>query len=199
MTTAFPLTWPAGWPRTRHPRASRFDTSRHRAQNMIINELERLGAKSIVISTNLELRRDGLPYTKQTHLDDQGVAVYFMLNGNEQCMPCDRWASIAENMQAIAKSIEALRGLDRWGAREMVDAAFRGFKALPVGAIVPPRVQRPWHEVLEVSPTASPDVIRAAWKQLVLKYHPDNKNTGDEQNFTEVQDAYRQSGNRDPR
>jgi hypothetical protein len=194
MIDAFPLQWPTGWPRTEQPTRSRFETSQHRAQNGIVRELTLLGATDIVISTNLELRRDGLPYTKQTRLDDQGVAVYFNLNAEQQCIPCDKWYSIAENMRAIEKTIEALRGLDRWGAKEMVNAAFRGFKALPANAIVTPYKARPWHEVLEVAPTASPEVIKAAYRQKMLKgkVHPDLG--GSSSAFEEVQRAYKESG-----
>lgn len=58
----------------------------------------------------------------------KGGAVYFKLDGEDQCIPCDKWRTIAENMRAIEKTIEALRGLERWRAKEMVNAPFRGFK-----------------------------------------------------------------------
>lgn len=193
MTTAFPLSWPPGWPRTDRPQRSRFATSQSEAQWKIRNELRLLGASDVIISTNIELRRDGLPYVRQLKADeDSGVAVYFKLNGADQCIPCDKWASIAENMTAIAKTIEALRGLDRWGAKEMVDAAFRGFKALPESTIVTPYTARAWHEVLQVSPDADKDVIRAAYKRLALKYHPDQG--GEQGKFEELQKAYSESG-----
>lgn len=191
MIDAYPLQWPTGWPRTEQPTRSRFDVSQHRAQNGVVRELTLLGATDIVISTNLELRRDGLPYTKQTRLSDQGVAVYFNLNGEQQCIPCDKWSTIAENMRAIEKTIEALRGLDRWGAKEMVHAAFRGFKALPANSIVTPYTARIWYEVLEVSPTASPAVVKAAYRQKMLKAHPDHG--GSAAAFEEVQRAYKES------
>lgn len=193
MTQTYPLHWPIGWPRTPYPQRSRFDTSQHRAQNAIVTELTRLGATDIIISTNLELRRDGQPYTKQTRLDDQGVAVYFKYNNAEQCIPCDKWATIAENMQAIAKTVEALRGLDRWGAKEMVDAAFRGFKALPESITMGAGEVRAWHDVLEVSSNASPEVIRAAYRKLAAMYHPDNPSTGNHDKFLEIQKAYKEA------
>ena len=91
-------------------------------------------------------------------------------------------------MRAIEKTIGALRGLERWGAKEMVNAAFRGFKALPESVIVTPYTKRPWHEVLEVSPTASTETVKAAYRSMLFKHHPDQG--GDPITFQEIQDAY---------
>lgn len=170
MTEAFPLQWPDGWPRTlphlRQP--SRFrpggltDESRY-----ILWELEKLGARHAVVSTNVELRRDGLPYSSRRAPDDPGVAVYFLLDGRQQCIPCDRWAKVEENARAVWKSIEALRGLERWGAKSFVDAAFRGFEALP-----PPSSDK-WWEVLGCSPNAIPAAAEAAYRTKAKEAHPD--------------------------
>lgn len=32
---------------------------------------------------------------------------------------------------------------------------------------------KPWHEVLEVSPTCSPDELREAYRKKLMQYHPD--------------------------
>lgn len=192
MIDAYPLQWPVGWPRTEHPERARFQTSQSSAQNGIIRELARLGATDVVISTNQPLRRDGMPYASRRAPDDSGVAVYFKLDGADQCIPCDKWWTIADNMHAIELTIGALRGLDRWGAKEMVNAAFRGFKALPETAIVTPYQKRAWYEVLEVAQTASAEVIKAAYRQKMLKAHPDHG--GSSEQFLEVQNALKESG-----
>ena len=118
MADAFPLEWPHGWPRTEKPQRARFDTSFARARDGVMNELNRMGVADheIVISTNIQTRRDGLPYASHREPDDSGVAVYFDLDGREQCIPCDRWDRVRDNMQVIHKTIGALRGLERWGA-----------------------------------------------------------------------------------
>jgi hypothetical protein len=46
--------------------------------------------------------------------DDVGVAVYFSYRNQQRCFACDRWNRIQDNMQAISKTIEALRGIERW-------------------------------------------------------------------------------------
>lgn len=173
MTDAYPLYWPSGWPRTP---AHRREFSRFKPEGLaaeaqyIVWELERLGARSPVISTNMALRRDGLPYSSQKPPDDPGVAVYFEFDGRQQCIPCDRWAKVEENARAVWKSIEALRGLDRWGAKSFVDAAFSGFTALPS----PGESNAPhWSAVLGLPRHASRAQIEDAYRAKARSSHPD--------------------------
>jgi len=165
---AYPLHWPLGWVRTKHPKRSRFDTSFTRARNEMIHELELLGATKLVISSNLSLRLDGLPRSGQPQPQDTGIAVYFTLDGKEQCIPCDRWDRVEDNLQAIRLTIGALRGLDRWGAKSILDAAFRGFVALPGD-------QEHWTSVLGLDPetAATPEMIESAFRTMVKETHPD--------------------------
>lgn len=185
MTEAFPLQWPVGWPRTQKPTRAIFQTSLAGARAGLLDELRKMNATNIVINSNMELRRDGLPYAKQSRLDDTGVAVYFTLNGEQRCIPCDRWDMVEDNLQAIRKTVEALRGLDRWGAKAIVDAAFSGFKALPDVATTP---DEPWYDVLGVDPFAGPAEIRKAFADLAKKHHPDVG--GDPEQFAKIRRAY---------
>ncbi|MEW8189904.1 MAG: hypothetical protein AB2766_11425 [Candidatus Thiodiazotropha endolucinida] len=134
---AYPLHWPEGWKRT--PRhmvdVSRFKVTPDRARRNMLEEIRRLvgyGYKrdDVIISTNLRLRKDGEPYATQRAPDDQGVAVYFKYKKKPMVFACDQWSHIHDNMQAIAKTIEALRGIERWGASDMMERAFTGFVAL---------------------------------------------------------------------
>jgi hypothetical protein len=43
----------------------------------LLNEIKLLGGRLPVISTNVRLRRDGLPYANDHVPDDKGAAVYF--------------------------------------------------------------------------------------------------------------------------
>lgn len=191
MITAYPLAWPPAWPRTDRPEWSRFQVTQREAQNGILRELNLLGAREVIISTDIPLRQDGMPYASRRAPDDQGVAVYFKLNGEDQCIPCDKWRTIAENMRAIERTVGALRGLERWGAKEMVNAAFRGFKALPASIEMGPGTMRSWNEVLQVTFDADWDVIEAAYRRLLHKVHPDKGGT--DAAFTELQNAFKQA------
>lgn len=143
-----------------------------RALEDLERELELLGGTNIILSTNLELRLDGLPRANQRIPDDAGACVYFDLEGKDQAIPCDQWDRVEDNIYAIAKTINALRGIERWGAKELLNAAFRGFKALPEnagkGSI------EAWWDVLEVDPheTTEDEVIRA-YKAKAREAHPD--------------------------
>lgn len=166
MTQAYPLAWPQGWPRTKNPQRSRFDVTRERATQELVWELQRMGARYPVISTNLPLRRDGLPYAGvKPDNGDTGVAVYFERKGKQMVFACDRWDRIEDNMRAIQKTIDALRGIERWGASDMMERAFSAFQALP-----PPK--SPW-EVLGVPPRSSRDAVNDAYRTKAKNVHPD--------------------------
>lgn len=45
-------------------------------------------------------------------------------------------------------------------------------------------------ELLEVSPHASDEVLKGAFRSLNIKYHPDNKKTGNERKLMEISAAY---------
>jgi len=194
MVESYPLQWPQGWQRTERPvRAIFGDHSRNTAVYEVLHEIRLLGGKNPIISSNLTLRLDGLPRSGQRAPEDQGVAVYFDLHGGQQCFPCDRWTKIEHNLWAIAKSIAALRGLERWGAKDMVHAAFRGFRALPAPEDVIIREHhKPWHEVLEISPEASEDIRKAAYRAKVKRAHPDAGGTREA--WEKIQKAGKEAG-----
>lgn len=162
MTQAYPLHWPEGWPRTTSRARSRFDTSVAKAIAAVEREVSLLGGKATIISSNVNLT-DRNP-------KDPGIAIYFTKDGRQLCVPCDRWDCVEDNIQAIAKTIEALRGIERWGAKHMVDAAFRGFTALP-----PPGA--PWRVILDNPKTLAE--AEANYRRCARENHPDNGGNAD--------------------
>ena len=184
--TAFPLLWPIGWPRCQTPKPSPFFTDLVAARNGVYRELRLLKAQDVVISSNAVLTLDGRIAARQPRIPDTGVAVYFTLDGEQRCIPCDKWWSIEDNLRAVEKTINALRGIERWGASEMVSAAFQGFQALPASTD-----GASWWRVLEVAPDASEVEIEQAYRRLVKVHHPDRG--GDDERFHQLQTAYGQA------
>lgn len=175
MIEAFPLAWPHGRPRTERWKRedSKFKATFARARDDVMREVQLLIGRytrtDIIISTNLPLRRDGIPLANTRQPEDPGVAVYFTYKKRPMSFACDRWSKIEDNMQAISKTIEALRGIARWGTGDMMEAAFTGFTALPA----PGQTARPWRDVLNLSQTASYEDAEAHYKLLRSSAHPD--------------------------
>lgn len=182
--SAFPLSWPVGWKRTKTRLFSRFDQpSVAKGRDHLIAELGRMGVPDyrVVISSNIPLRRDGLPYSNQKEPDDTGVAVYFKIDGIPKALACDKWRTVGENLWAIAKTVEATRGIERWGSVTM-EQAFAGYTALPQ------KTEDSWPDVLGVPQTASMDEILSAYRTKAKTTHPDIG--GSQEAFTRVQRAF---------
>jgi hypothetical protein len=200
---AYPLAWPAGRARTDPYRRERakFDASFARARDNLVREVELLcgggsrhwigGSVHLVISTNIALRRDGLPLASQRQPDDPGVAVYFLYRKRQMSFACDRWQKIEHNMQAIAKTIEALRGIERWGSGDMLEAAFTGFAALPPpdppSQPDQPGRRKHWRDVFGTG-VQSRAQLNEVWRRLAAAHHPDRAG-GDERMMAELNRA----------
>ena len=136
MTEAFPLSWPAGWPRRKKQQDSdrRFSGPTYRWDRVyrgLIEELKRIGGTDIVVSTNQPLRNDGVPYAQLRNINDVGVAVYFKRRNKALVMAQDRFDTIIGNMRSLTMAIEGLRQMERHGGAVMLERAFDGFLALP--------------------------------------------------------------------
>lgn len=164
---AYPLSWPIHVPRTKFPRSSAFGKhSIGEARDEVLREVARLGGRRVVISSDLRLRQDGLPISAQAQPRDLGVAVYFRLDEQDICLPCDRWNKIEHNLWAIAKDVEAQRGRQRWGVGSIAQA-FAGYAALME------RTQDDCWQVLGIGPGSPTERIKAAWRELAKQAHPD--------------------------
>jgi len=188
---AYPLQWPNGRPRTERWRRERakFEVTFARARDNIVAEIGRLAGRypdpNVVISTNIALRRDGLPLANQRQPDDPGVAVYFTYKKRPMSFACDRWDKIEHNMQAIAKTIEALRGIARWGTGDMLEAAFTGFSALPP-PISASQAPRSWRDVFGTGVNTRAQ-LSEIYRRLASAHHPDRG--GDPSKMSELNQA----------
>lgn len=215
MTTAYPLAWPEGWPETpSHARddGARFKTgnpweesggqrryvgksmiSFETARRLLYEELERLHAGNVVLSSNLPLRLDGQARAGAAlNGQDPGVAIYFSFKGKPMVMACDRFSNVAANVRSLGLAIEAMRQLDRHGGGQMMERAFAGFTALPPPSGSKPR--RPWWTVLRYSADPeereflSPAEIDARYRHLAKIHHPD-KDGGSNDAMAELSEA----------
>ena len=163
---SYPLHWPAGFPRSREREASRFRTDFETAIKNVRNSLRNFAADSgrkledPVMSSNHNVLADG-------PLDDPGVAVWFRWDNTQLCIAVDRYAKIADNLQAVHHILEARRTELRHGSLQLVRASFAGFKALPA-----PKGEH-WSDVLQVPKSASLDQIEAGYRKLAKYRHPD--------------------------
>jgi hypothetical protein len=142
------------------------------AVNRVLAELERMDIERdfIIISTNVELRLDGLPRSNRRAPKDPGAAVYWRegRRGPARCMAIDIYDRVEDNLAAIAATIEAMRAIERHGGAEILDRAFTGFAALPA-----PKTEDAPHEILGVDEHATPAEIEYAYRRLAQQCHPD--------------------------
>jgi hypothetical protein len=121
---------------------------------------------SIVISTNVELRRDGLPYSHRREPSDPGAAVYWRDGDKKLVLACDKYVSVGENLYAIGKTIEATRAIERWGA-VTAEQAFAGYVALNE------KTQPSCWEVLDIPASSNEQQILDAYRRRARATHPD--------------------------
>lgn len=200
--SAYPLQWPGGWPRTEAARRKRAKFSAKSApssgswsyqRDITINEgtrrvreeLERMriSEQDIVISTDVRLRLDGLPRSGEPEPKDSGAAVYWeTAKGERRVMAIDQYDRVADNLAAIAATLNAMRAIERHGGAQILDRAFTGFVALPAPT------KREWWQVLDVNPEATEDEIRKAYKRMASMNHPDKG--GSAEAMAEINRAY---------
>ncbi|MFC7515051.1 hypothetical protein ACFQUU_08550 [Herbaspirillum sp. GCM10030257] len=215
MIAAYPLQWPAGWPRTpaQARQSARFNkktTTRHKWSDgststfrgkqglsvadgveRVLSELQRFGVdrQDIVISTNVRTRLDGLPRSGEREPDDTGAAAYWQTRaGERRVMAIDQYETVADNLAAIAATLEAMRSIERHGGAQILDRAFTGFAALSA-----PGTVRTWREVFGFITDAavSMDRLKAEYRTLASSRHPDKG--GSHEAMTELNIAYEQA------
>lgn len=179
---SYPLAWPPRWPRTTARSEGKFNVVERRpdgskgsrwlnvadAIKRVEYELGRLGIDrdEVVISTNIKPTLSGVPVGRgQGGIMDPGVAVYWRKGKQQRCMAIDRYTTVADNLAAIAATLEAMRAIERHGGAEILDRAFTGFVALPAP-------EQPF-QVLGVGANASRAEIEEAYRRLAMKHHPD--------------------------
>ena len=188
---AYPLAWPVGWKRTLEGarKSAQFQKvkitytgtlTQRRGEwltvadglDRVFGELGRMGVKrdGVVISTNMELRLDGRPRSDRREPTDPGAAIYWREKAAApmRCMAIDRYTTVADNLAALAATLEAMRAIERHGGAEILNRTFEGFKQLAAENEGPS-----WWGVLQVRAGATEGEIRTAYRELAKIAHPD--------------------------
>lgn len=188
---SFPLCWPDGWKRNQSRKLGHFKTANqwisvHDATRRVLEQFRLMGISSddLIISTNVPLRIDGMPRSDKEP-GDPGVAIYWQTKkSGMRCIATDRYQHVADNIAAIAATLEAMRAIERHGGAQILERAFLGFAALPE------RAGRHWREVLGIEGAATSDVVQSRYRALVKIHHPDVGGTDERfQEITQARDA----------
>ena len=202
---AYPLSWPEDWKRTKTRAHAAFNKTKEPryqdgraiyqgktrlsvadAVRRVLVELERMGVREddIIISTNVPLRLDGMPRGDQEP-SDPGVAVYWQKKNlpSMRCMAIDRYYRVADNLAAVAATLEAMRAIERHGGAEILNRAFLGFAALPEKA------SQPWREVLGIEGAVTLDLVESRFRALVKVHHPDQGGEKEREQFEKIVQA----------
>jgi hypothetical protein len=150
----YPLAWPMGQPRTTSRKDAQFNVKKPlppasngfvgyagrsltiaEAMKRLRIEIDRLRINfddDCIVSSNLKLNMSGLPRGDQGEPSDPGVAVYWMTRkGERRVMAIDIYNRVADNIAAVARTLEYMRGIERHGGSAVQERAFTGFTALP--------------------------------------------------------------------
>lgn len=180
----YPLEWPLGWKRSRSRRHADFKMTREdrvgqevrkratpvntlTATERLERQLDMLGARDAVLSTNVTLNLRGIPRGDENP-SDPGAAVYFKFKGKATVLACDTYYRVADNIAALAAHIDALRRIERYGVGT-IEQALAGYKALPADTAAD------WRAVFGFPKDSKPtlDQVDSAYKALARQKHPD--------------------------
>lgn len=180
---------------------SRFRASYQQTLALLEDELNTIGAESIVVEAEYQhnqIRNDGWPLSKSIP-SGPAVILHFRKGNLDVSMPCDRFETFEDNLRAIALSLEALRTVDRYGVTKGSEQ-YQGFKRLGE----PSRESREeWaiRFIREHSGVNLPDsrkgvsglkdvdgdALKFAYRSAAKKLHPDV--SGSAQLFHQLQEA----------
>jgi hypothetical protein len=171
------LDWPQGWDRTpaaERERTSKFSASRGDTTEALATEMERMDVdrwRAETGSGSSHTKSNGLP-KYSANPNDPGFVLRWTKEGTDHAVACDAYASLDANLRCVYLWVKQTRitgerpvrtGSDQFAAAQLPSG--EGEDAITT--------RPPPHEVLEVSPEASPGVVQAAYRERVKEAHPD--------------------------
>ena len=173
------------WPQKSTPAAMRRSRIVFRVEwantlDLLFRELERLGAKNVVIEIGLrpeDIRRDGWPRAGARVPEHPGVVLSFESRHGPLRYLTDTHADWQHNVRAIALGLEALRAIDRYGVTTSGEQ-YAGWKALGTGgsdAATPTKRQEAERFLCGVvGEHVGALSFKALYRQALIKAHPDH-------------------------
>ena len=126
----------------------------------------RINPKTVIVSSNVVLNKDGGIRSGQRDPDDPAVAIYYVLDGDPKCIPMDTYDRVADNIASVAQCLNDMRSLERHGHR-ISNKVYSAFSALPPPGQVSSIT---WREVLDYY---GHDIneCKAAWRKKISQNH----------------------------
>jgi len=105
------------------------------------------------------------------------VAIYWERGGKKQSMAIDHYTRVADNLAAVAATLEYPRGIKRHGGADILDRAFQGFAQLPAAIVT----AEPWRAVLGFKLNESLNMadVDFRFRQLAKTAHSDTGGNDD--------------------
>lgn len=173
---------------------SEFKSNYSQTLNLLEAELRKLRAKEITIQAGFrQVRNDGWPYSSAKP-EHPAVALQFRTAKGVLVFRAQRYKRFEDNLRAIAKTLEALRAVDRWGVVE--GQQYTGFRQIeaPAAGQMDRDAAATWLSFFSGVSSAellgSRAKLEQAYRETRIKLHPDRQNTGSHEGFVKTQQAY---------
>lgn len=133
--------WPGKLKSGRERRKATFTVGLTETKKLLAKELHAIRAEDVVVQIAIapnRWRNDGQPRAGYEMPTGPQIVVSFMKEVTTNTgvrriplsFPCDTFENYADNLRAVALSLEALRKVDRYGVTQNAEQ-YTGFKALP--------------------------------------------------------------------
>jgi hypothetical protein len=177
---------------------SRFEATYSKTLQDLERELKHLDARQVTIQAGFrQVRNDGWPYAA-ARPEHPACVLQFESRRRTLIFKASRFSTFEANLRSITLTLEALRAVDRYGVVE--GEQYAGFKQIGDGQARPvavsPLEAAAWvSSVSGGSPTTSilhnPYVRDEAYRKAARRLHPDNKETGNHEQFVKLQEMMR--------
>lgn len=164
-------------------RSSQFDTKRsmYQAQESMLIELYRIGVERCVLRCDVldgQIRNDGMLRSGTTPATPRVALAFEHPDQGPIIMPSGQYRRAICNVWAIARTLEMLRAIERYGVVSR-GQQYGGFRALPAAIQLsesPERIATRWATETRTNAASilgHPEVRQAAYRLLARKAHSD--------------------------